>query len=566
MSAEDRPRVSRFGTADYYKPVAVTRDLRRLTSRPFDLLVLGGGIYGLIAAYDAALRGLSVALVERGDFAAATSFNHLKTLHGGIRQLQHLDLVGARESSHERRAMARIAPHMVSPLGFVMPFYGGLARNQTVMTIGLLVNALATFDRNQGVPDDHKIPVGRVLTAKQCAAMVPSARDGVKGGLLWYDYQAHHSDRLALSFALGADRAGAAIANYVEATDLLRDGSRISGVRARDGLTGEQFDVRATVTLNAAGPWAPAWMRRAGIDKPITLFRNLNVVTSKPGKNFAVVAPTREGRALVAAPWRGRTIVGTYEAAAACSPDDAEVPPSELDHFLQQINATFPDLQLNAGDITLVHRGVVPADTARDGRLTLRKRYAIWDHRADGVHGFVSMLGVKFTTARRVAELAVDRAAAQTGRTVGRCETATRPLAGGEVADVDHLVAHTARDSGFSDAIGRHLVSAYGTNVQQVLDLVRAEPRLGSLVADGRSVLAAEVVHAVRSESACRLIDVVARRTTLGSARHPGDATVRRCAELMQTELGWPAARVEEEIARVAAFYAPVSVTGARGA
>lgn len=540
----------------------MTRDLSTLSSRRFDVLVLGGGIYGLIAAYDAALRGLSVALVERGDFAAATSFNHLKTLHGGIRDLQRFDLRRARESMRERRAIARIAPHMVSPLGFVMPLYGGLTRNPAVMTLAIVVNALLTFDRNRGLPPEHALPIGRVLTKRELLKMFPAppSRDRLKGGVLWYDYQMHHADRLALSFAAAAEQAGAAVANYVAAIEPLRQGSRATGARMRDVLTDETFEVHAVVTLNAMGPWAPSWMSRLGIEKSVPLFRNLNIVTSKPGRRAAVVSPTDGGRALIAAPWRGRTIIGTYEAAERCSADDTAVPESELQAFIDQINRAFPDLRVNRSDVTLVHRGIVPADEGAQGRLTLKKRYEIWDHQADGVPGCVSMLGVKYTTARRVAELAVDRVAAQIGRRLRACETAVRPLPGGEIADVELLVAHTAHDSGFDDVISRHLVSAHGSNIQTILDLIRREPHLGSRVTDGRPVLGAEVVHAVRTEMACRLIDVIARRTTLGSARHPGAATLRACAELMQPELGWNAARVEEEIAQVNAFYAPINV------
>lgn len=522
------------------------------------MLVLGGGIYGLIAACDAAQRGLTVALVDRGDFAAATSFNHLKTLHGGIRYLQHLDFARMRESTRERRAMARAAPHLISPLGFVMPLYGGLTRNQTVMTGALLTNALISFDRNRGLPDSHTLPVGRVLSARECLEVFPGARPGVRGGVLWYDYQMHHADRLALSFGMAADRAGAALANYVEASELLRDGPRVTGARMRDVLTGDTFEVRAQVVLNAAGPWAPVWMARAGVNTPVTLFQNLNVITSRPGKGVAFVSPMAGGRALVAAPWRGRTMVGTYEASKPCSADDTSVSGSEFDTFLGRINDAFPDMRLTMSDVTLIHRGVVAADVGPGGRLTLKRRYEVWDHRHDGVPGFVSMLGVKFTTARRVAEIAVDRVTQQIGRRVRACETATRTVPGGDVEDVEVLVAHTVRDSGFNDGIARHLVSAHGSNVQTVLDLIRAEPQLGARVADGRPVLRAEIVHAVRHEMACRLIDVIARRTTLGSARYPGAATVLACAELMQGELGWNVARVEEEIARVDAFYSPV--------
>jgi glycerol-3-phosphate dehydrogenase len=301
-------------------------------------------------------------------------------------------------------------------------------------------------------------------------------------------------------------------------------------------------------------------MARAGIERDIPLFRNLNVITSRPGKTIAFVAPTAEGRALVASPWRGRTMVGTYEAARLCGADDPAVTDEEIGAFLGEINEAFPEMRLTFDEITLLHRGIVPARLGPNGRPVLKTRFEIRDHRHDGVPGFVSMLGVKYTTARRVAELAVDLVARILGRTVRTCETATRPLPGGDIADVDARIAETVRDGGMDEAIARHLVSAHGSGVAAILDLIRREPHLGSRVAEGRPVLKAEVVHAARHEMACRLSDVIARRTTLGSARYPGEDTLRVCAQLMQRELGWSAARVEDEIAWAKAFYAPVRV------
>ena len=125
------------------------RDLDRLTSRTFDLLVVGGGIYGLAVAYDAAQRGMAVALIERGDFGIGTSFNHLRTIHGGLRYLQTLDLRRARESVRERKTLARIAPHAVRPMPFALPLYRSLRAGKTAMRAGFLIDRLIAFDRHQ---------------------------------------------------------------------------------------------------------------------------------------------------------------------------------------------------------------------------------------------------------------------------------------------------------------------------------------------------------------------------------------------------------------------------------
>jgi glycerol-3-phosphate dehydrogenase len=536
----------------------VKRSLSRLASERFDVLVIGGGIYGLISAYDAAQRGLKTALVERGDFAGATSFNHFKTLHGGLRYLQHLDLPRIRESIRERRTMARIAPHLVSPLAFVMPLYWGLTRNPLTLSAAMAADAFASLDRNVGLPPSLHLPAGRVLGARECQDLVPAVRPGIKGGALWYDYQMHHSDRLALSFALAADLSGATLANHVEAIDLLRqDGNRVAGAQVRDRLSGgSSFDVRAKVTLNAAGPWAPSWIRRAGLSPApaVDFFQNLNLVTTRPASPHAWVAPTSEGRALVAAPWQGRIMFGTYEARQPSEADDLDVPAASLQDFLAQINQTFLGIDLEAGDITLIHRGVVPAQI-RNGRLSLKPDAEVWDHRDEGVSGLVSMLGVKYTVARAVAERAVNSVVEQIGRPAARCRTAMVPLPGGDAPDTARLSTDLARTWQLPGEVANHLVASHGTEASTVLETTRQEPALKERVSEKFPVILAEVVHAVREEMACRLTDTIVRRTSLGSAGHPGADAVRACAAVMQRELAWSDAKTAEEVADTEMFY-----------
>ena len=193
------------------------RDLSRLTEREFDLLVIGGGVHGLAAAYDAAQRGLSVALVEAGDFGSGASFNHLKTVHGGLRYLQNADLKRMRESIVERRTLARIAPHLLTPLPFLMPTYRTFTRSRLAMRVAFAADALVGGDRNAGVSPRLRIPMGRTMSRHGVPAPVSRAlaRSGLTGGALWYDYQMRNTDRLTLAFGLAAAREGACLANYV---------------------------------------------------------------------------------------------------------------------------------------------------------------------------------------------------------------------------------------------------------------------------------------------------------------------------------------------------------------
>src|SRR5471032_1610717 len=203
----------------------MTRDLDQLTGRAFDLLVVGGGIYGLTIAYDAAQRGLSVALIERGDFGGGASFNHLRTIHGGLRYLQSMAIGRARESVRERRTLARIAPHAVEPLPFALPLYRSLMRGKMAMRAGFLLDRLVAFGRNNGVPASLRLPGGRVVSRGTAIQRFPGLkRQGLTGAAVFYDYVTLEPDRLTFSYAQAAVEHGAVLANHVEAVAPLVDG------------------------------------------------------------------------------------------------------------------------------------------------------------------------------------------------------------------------------------------------------------------------------------------------------------------------------------------------------
>ena len=214
------------------------RDLSRLADTPFDLVVVGAGIYGALAAWEAARRGLTVALIDRGDFGGATSFNSLKTLHGGLRSLQALNLTQMRLFIRERRAMALMAPHLVDRLPFCIPTYLHPTRNAVALRVALAVTDAVGHDRNDGIVDEAlRLPRGRVIAASECLRLNPLiAYAGVTGGAVWYDYQMRQAERVTLSAVRSAADAGAVVANDVEAVALTSSGDPIVGLDVRDGV------------------------------------------------------------------------------------------------------------------------------------------------------------------------------------------------------------------------------------------------------------------------------------------------------------------------------------------
>ena len=241
----------------------MNRDLARLTEGVYDVLVIGGGIYGLFTAWDASLRGLSVALVEKGDFGQGTSSNTLRIIHGGLRYLQHGNIYRMRRSIHERTVFMRIAPHLVHPIPFLIPTYGHGLRGKEILSLALRMGDFIGWDRNCLSDPQKHLPAGRVLSKHECLKLFPGVnQEGLNGGVVYYDSQMYNSERFILSVARSAYDAGAAIANYAEVTEILQDRDGISAVKAKDGLSGDEFECRARVIVNASGPWLVARVLR----------------------------------------------------------------------------------------------------------------------------------------------------------------------------------------------------------------------------------------------------------------------------------------------------------------
>lgn len=535
------------------------RDLGRLAAAEFDLLVIGGGIHGLAAAYDGALRGLSVALVERGDFGGEASGNHLKTVHGGLRYLQTADLRRMRESIVERRTVARIAPGAITILPYLVPTSRKLTRSRSAMRAAFLADRCIGFDRNRGLPPHLHLPAGRVVSRDECLRLFPGATPhGLTGGAIWHDYQMRHTDRLTLSFGHAAARAGAALANYATAVSPLHRHGRVTGMRVRDTLTGNEFDARARVTLNAAGAGAPALLDALGDRRPLIMLKALNVVTTRPMAGAALGSSLPDGRMLFLVPWQGRMMVGTSQSPSPVRPDEGGVTEGELDAFLADVATAFPALDLHPDEISLVHRGIVPAEWTRSRVLALKGHIEIRDHARDGADGALSLIGVKYTTGRGVAEAAVDAVVRKLGTRVGPCRTADQPLPGNE-EPAGAVAGSLLRD--WPEVVDRsqasRLAGVYGTLAREIAGLAGREPALAAGLPGTGTAIGAEVAHAVRGEMACRLTDVVLRRLPIGAAGYPGKAAVEAAAHVAGAELGWDAERRRAEVAAVETAYAP---------
>ena len=395
------------------------RDLRRLADTSFDLLVIGGGIYGAAAAWDATQRGLSVALVDERDFGGGTSFNSAKTLHGGVRALQSGNIAELRLFVRERRALANIVPHLVQPLPFVIPTYARIERNRWLMRLYFAVNDLIARDRNDVRDPALHLPASRLLSRAECLTLSPSIDPAdVTGGIEWHDCQMYNSDRVTLSFLLSATASGAVIANYAQVVGLDWYGDRLHGARVRDCSeptahpNEPAFDIRARVVLNCAGPWAAALLAGLAPQAAGTLSRPLskamNLVTKRPLVTTHAVGAAAGDRLLFIAPWRGHSNCRNQSRPVfRATPAGSRSRRTTFRGSWTKLRRPSPGLASSRLTSVLFTADCCRAANGRDASKLL-KTSQVRDHRTDGAPGLVSVLGVRYTTARDTAQRAID--------------------------------------------------------------------------------------------------------------------------------------------------------------
>ncbi|MCE9651162.1 MAG: glycerol-3-phosphate dehydrogenase/oxidase [Parvibaculum sp.] len=545
------------------------RDLKKMSATDYDLVIVGGGVTGATTAWDASLRGLKVALLEKEDFAHATTSGSSKLVHGGLRYLVNGELKLVRESLRERRIWENIAPHMVHPLPFVLPTYGYGMKGGPVLSIGLAFYDLLSYDRNWVSDDDKKIPGFRSISRDEALALMPSLKkDGLTGAKIYYDCQMFAPERLCLECIEGAVEYGADAANYAEVTGFESEtsgarGSRVTGVRVTDRHTGETHVVKGKVTVNAAGPWADEMMRLGENGRPsrgLIRSKGIHIITRELSGKHALAIQSDIGGHFFVIPWRGHTIIGTTDAVFKDEPDRVGVTEKDIRDFLSVVNDGLPGLNLKREDVQHFYVGIRPLidhdpnGTGPKDSYKASREAEVCDHEAlNGIDGFISALGGKWTTSRHLAEQIVDMAAGKLGRNT-KCETHCTPVYGGEIGRLKSFIARSEkRHAGLPADVVENLVHFYGSRIDEVL--ATADERQGERgelmrrIDANSSVLGVQIVHAVRHEMARHLSDVLFRRTGLGTLGHPGVAVVNRVVELMARELGWDETAMANEMA-----------------
>jgi glycerol-3-phosphate dehydrogenase len=526
------------------------RALKRLSDEIFDLLIIGGGVTGASVARDASLRGLKVALVDKNDFANATSAHNSKLVHGGLRYLRNFELGLVRESLRERRILQRIAPHLVHPLPFLVPLYGGGMKERATLAAGLSLYDLLSFDKAWLDDPDQQLKNHRWLSKRDAVAREPMLdASNFEGAFLYYDAQMYSPERLALEFLIDADEHGAALANHVEAERLLTRDARVGGCAMRDALTGERFDIRAKLTLVATGPWADIFLAQA-LGKPAThkLMRSKGIHLLVPAmtKGDALTVATKHGHFFVL-PWRGHTLLGTTDTAFKEDPDSVSVSESDIADFLAFINAHLPQARLKRGGVEYFYAGLRPlVDDGSGNTYGASRRSELVDHaKDDKIEGLLSAIGGKWTTSRDLAETITDAVLEKLSLSGRPCTTAATSLPGARFARFGAFLAAQKAEHNLPSM--EHLAHMYGARLPELLKQMDNRPDLAAPLGVNGDI-AAQVLLAAREEMAVTLCDAVMRRTGIGQFGPPPRNVLDAASKIMAQELGWNEDRRIREI------------------
>ncbi|MCD6586177.1 MAG: glycerol-3-phosphate dehydrogenase/oxidase [Desulfobacteraceae bacterium] len=531
------------------------RFIENYKNKTFDLIVIGGGITGAAVAYDAASRGFSVALVEKKDYGWATSAATSKLIHGGLRYLQNVELGLVRESLRERLILENIAGNLVYPIQFLVPGYKDLKRNKWLLRAGLTLYDILSYDRNRTWDKGKNMPHHTWLPKSKIMELEPEVRSNrMTGGSIYYDCQSIYPERLTLAFIKSAVRHGAEVSNYTKVIEFLfSNDHKVNGVRVEDTLSGSTVDLKGSLVINCAGPWADIILNladKSGNSKhQIKRSEGIHILTKKFKTQHAVVMWTPSGRHFFTIPWRGLQLIGTTDKDYEGNPDDYKVSKKSIEALIKDTNDAIGDGNLKYNDVVHAWGGLRPlVDDQTEGTYESSRKYEIYDNASDGFDGLITVEGGKYTTSRHLAESVMKMAEKKLNRTPKNAITDKAFLAGCEIKDMKTFMVelknkHPDFDPMTVEFLGRN----YGSESNAVLEMAKKHPALSEIICEDGQILAS-VVYAVQNESARNLDDILMRRTGIGNIGHPGTKNLEKIAIVAAKELNWNQSKLEQEL------------------
>ena len=496
----------------------MNRDLDRLIGQKFDVLIIGGGIYGVAICREAALRGLKVCLVEQDDFGAATSANSLKIIHGGLRYLQDLNLTLVRQMAAARSNWLRVAPNLIEPATFLLPCEAKLSRLPITMNVGLKLNDLLCRDRNRGLLPERIVPDGAVLGKEDAQRYFGS---DAKGAASWTDGQIYSAERLLISLLISAAEGGATVANHVTVSQLIVDNDKVNGVELIDTLTGRQGIAKAGVVVDATN--GGGLLADECADPPLQNHHSIafNLVLKGQIGTHALGFPFQDRRSIIRksetlflVPWQTHTLLGTIHKQADSMQNHMQVTEAELSSYLQAANSACTAANFSLDDLLQIYFGHLPTEYDSKGQGTLLREGQVIDHsRSLGLDGSLAVMGVKYTTAMKIASEAVELVARKLGTELKQNASAKIVLRQSAAWNPEKLYADLRgrQNLSLSDLQIRHLIRCYGTDAVAVAEAALESPDGCEPLGEFKQICVAQLHFARTHEMALTGADMVRR-------------------------------------------------------
>jgi len=533
--------------------MVLKRHIEELTGKKFDLIIVGGGITGAAVAYIAAARGLSVALFEKEDYGGATSAATSKLIHGGLRYLANMEIRLVRESLRERRILGNIAPNFVYPLPFVLPNYKKWKGNIWKMLAGMYLYDFLSYDKKDTWDKSKRLQNHRLISHSKTIRLEPNLKmENLRNSFYFFDYQSIFPERLTLAFIKSAAEYGARVSNYSPVEAFKYDSeNRITGVEVKDLFSGETKNVYADLIVNCGGTWADkilgmATKKEFQVHK-IKRSEGIHIITDKIAGNHVVSLQREDGGHMMIMPWRDHSLIGTTDKEYDGDPDEYCVSRESINDVIQAVNDNFGK-KISFKDIKHAYGGLRPLvdDQTKSSYQTSRK-YEVYDDAADGIEGMITVEGGKFTTSRSLAREVLNMVAMKLNRTLSDPVSDNLYLSGCEIRDMKQfMIRQHLNYTDFSKQTIEYVSRNYGTDSDVIFQIARDDPRYAEVVSHDGEILA-EIVYAIKYESAKTLKDIMLRRTGTGTLGNPGKDIIDKITAVAVEMLNWDSKRIEEE-------------------
>ncbi|HUT80431.1 MAG TPA: glycerol-3-phosphate dehydrogenase/oxidase [Candidatus Bathyarchaeia archaeon] len=517
--------------------------LAKLKEDEFDILIVGAGITGAGIAWDAALRGLKVAIIDKKDFGAGTSSGSSKLVHAGIRYLAYGEFSLVKHASRERMWMFKSCPHQAEPIPFLIPIYKkGKNTLAKMLFAGTLYDILAKFKNTENY---------RFYSKKKTLELVPNIKSDVLKRSMYYWDGVMDDARVTLETILSAQNNGALVLNHVKAIEFILDqdselGELTKGVKAEDIITEEKFSIKAKLVINSTGPWTDIMLNQFKASKKLLrTTKGIHIITKRIVKNNVVVVITADDeRGMFVIPFRRKySLIGTTDTDFKENMDHVGITQEDIDYVISAVNNDFPN-SITRDDVISAYSGVRPmliSPKAKSETDTSRG-FEIIKTRPN----LLTVTGGKYTIFRYMAEKTVDEIVSvlQLNKKEFRCKTEKTKLHGGNGISYikEYLLKNVPalmKKYQLPIDIADHIIHTYGSAYTEILDIINQDEKLNERIAENRPHILAEIIHAIDFEMCLSLSDFMLRRTQLQLLENQGLDCINKIGDVMARKLGW---------------------------